>query len=459
MIVVELLIRGSVLFGAAGLATLLLRNRSAGVRHWVWTLAMAAALVLPLSSGRGPELLLPVLPAAGAVETGVPETAGGWVGDSELGTPLTSEPLASKDHGFGLAWWAFGLWLCGGILLLLRFSAGSVRAFRVLRRARPTSVESWLGSRGDWTLRGNRSIDLRISNEIEIPATLGLRGAVLMPESSWEWPSEQRWMALLHETTHVRRRDYVSHVVGRLARIVHWPNPLAWFAERRLLFEREAACDDAVLCTGVDRFEYGSHLLAVAGGSIRSRTRWAGLSLIMKSEIRTRLIGILSARTRVAAISRPARFGVLVSVAGVWLFASAAEPVRRTLSAEAEVPLQQVVSEPNYGALVGSWRLPVSDDASVDLSRTNVDVVFESENPAESRVELYVRGLNPNEREELLEELGFRFTISGRKSSNPDRTVTVVSQPLSSRWQDTVVTAVIWFPSDAVEGIPDPTRG
>src|SRR4029434_10138006 len=56
---------------------------------------------------------------------------------------------------------------------------------------------------------------------------------------------------LVHEWAHVQRRDDIGQLVPRLFWIVVGWHPAAWWFERQLEFEREAACDElAVSVTG-----------------------------------------------------------------------------------------------------------------------------------------------------------------------------------------------------------------
>ena len=56
---------------------------------------------------------------------------------------------------------------------------------------------------------------------------------------------------LLHELAHLRRRDPLWQLVAHCGLALHWFNPLAWFAVRRLRIEQERACDDFVLRAGI----------------------------------------------------------------------------------------------------------------------------------------------------------------------------------------------------------------
>lgn len=52
---------------------------------------------------------------------------------------------------------------------------------------------------------------------------------------------------LLHELTHVRRKDHMVLQLFTAAAVLHWFNPLAWLARRLMIQDMEAACDERVL--------------------------------------------------------------------------------------------------------------------------------------------------------------------------------------------------------------------
>jgi len=71
---------------------------------------------------------------------------------------------------------------------------------------------------------------------------------------------------LLHELAHVKRLDGLAQALAGLVAAVHWFNPLAWYALRRLEAECETACDAAVLARLPRRRRagYGHTLIEVA---------------------------------------------------------------------------------------------------------------------------------------------------------------------------------------------------
>jgi len=59
--------------------------------------------------------------------------------------------------------------------------------------------------------------------------------------------SQQRNYIVLHEQTHIRRRDHIVKFVAYLVLCLHWFNPLAWLAFLLMNADMEMACDEYVL--------------------------------------------------------------------------------------------------------------------------------------------------------------------------------------------------------------------
>ena len=100
---------------------------------------------------------------------------------------------------------------------------------------------------------------------------------------------------LLHELAHVRHRDTVAQLLAQITCALHWFNPLVWLAAGRLGVERERACDDLVLASGVRPSAYAGHLLEVVTGlSPACPTQSCGLAMARKSGLEGRLAAVLS---------------------------------------------------------------------------------------------------------------------------------------------------------------------
>src|SRR5205085_2684702 len=96
---------------------------------------------------------------------------------------------------------------------------------------------------------------------------------IVLPESLVTQASTERICHVLaHELAHLRRGDLWLNWLMVAARILHWFNPVAWWAFREMQTEREAACDELALATlgEPDRTAYAATIVELAASLIPS---------------------------------------------------------------------------------------------------------------------------------------------------------------------------------------------
>jgi bla regulator protein BlaR1 len=278
-LLLDVTVKGTLVLLATGAAVAALRGASAATRHAVWTMGMAGALLLPALSRLLPGWSVGLIPARG-----VPAGAAG----AAVGT-------AGIDLGGVLA----AGWVVGAAVVVASIALGRVRIWWITRRSAaldhgeiPALATALCGEIGI-----SRRVSIRLCPDRVMPMVWGvLRPVVLLPAEAADWPAELKRDVLLHELAHVRRHDYLNQLIARLACAVHWFNPLAWVAARRLRAERERACDDHVLGTGASACDYAEHLVAVARRLRPAGRGTPGLAMAGRSAFGERVAALLDSR-------------------------------------------------------------------------------------------------------------------------------------------------------------------
>jgi uncharacterized protein (TIGR03435 family) len=118
-----------------------------------------------------------------------------------------------------------------------------------------------------------RSVSLAVSDDSIEPAVFGiLRPVLLWPRQLTNRLHDDQIAAILeHELAHVRRRDNLSALVHAGVQVVFWFHPLVWWVGRRLVEEREHACDEAVLSRGSSPQVYAESILRTCWRSVQLR--------------------------------------------------------------------------------------------------------------------------------------------------------------------------------------------
>ena len=103
------------------------------------------------------------------------------------------------------------------------------------------------------------------STQVRSPAVVGLfHPTLILPESVRSRFSDvELRFIFLHELAHLKRGDLVAQSIVAILQILHWFNPVLWFAFRRMRADREPATDALVLSrTGeAQREPYGQVLI------------------------------------------------------------------------------------------------------------------------------------------------------------------------------------------------------
>ena len=74
-----------------------------------------------------------------------------------------------------------------------------------------------------------------------------LRPVIMIPETYVSHPDKDREFVLRHECQHLRQHDTRWLALAQGLLCLHWVNPLAWLALKRLRLAQEKACDEAVV--------------------------------------------------------------------------------------------------------------------------------------------------------------------------------------------------------------------
>ncbi len=291
LILASAVVKGTLVLLAASVAAWILRRRSAAARHLVWTAGSAALLALPVLSVALPAWRVPAAPSgAMAVFQVLSSThAGPAVSRPPVATGAAAPGIAATS-AIDLRPWVVLLWAAGAATGILQMVFACLALRRLRRNAKPFECEGLPEALGI-----AHPVDILEAGCTGMPMTFGLfRPTVLLPAGAAAWRPERQRVVLLHELAHVRRGDVATHLLARTALALYWWNPLAWFAWREFLKERERATDDLVLYAGERASDYAGHLLEVARTFQPSpTTAWAAIAMARRSQLEGRLIAIL----------------------------------------------------------------------------------------------------------------------------------------------------------------------
>ncbi|WP_260177976.1 M56 family metallopeptidase [Tunturibacter empetritectus] len=214
--VVSGLWQGVVLAACVGICLRLMPKMTAAIRFAVWTAVFAVLALLPLLHAYGMR-------------------AGGEA----------SGALVHVDVRWSFA--IAGLWLAVSLVRGVRLAISAVQLHGIWKRATPVKMGAGWGS--SLAAAGWRGVTLCTSMDVDRPSVIGFFSPrILIPLEVFERLSPvELEQIVLHEMGHLRRADDWMNLVQKIGLVLVPLNPVLLWIERRLCFERELACDDAVL--------------------------------------------------------------------------------------------------------------------------------------------------------------------------------------------------------------------
>jgi len=359
---------------AVWLMTLAMRRKRAEVRHGLW-LAASAKFLVPFSLLVGIGGPFSVLQHAATEQQPALYEAVSSVTQpfSEIGVAPVSVRAHESIFWTGLlAWWPEALamvWLVGTMAVLvvwyarLRKIAALMRRGEQLEDGREVEMLLRLARR----LRVRWRVGLVRSRATMEPGIFGVfRPVLLWPEGLSELLDDEHLETILaHETMHVRRYDNLTAAVHMAVEAGFWFHPLVWWMGRRMVEERERACDEAVVRLGNGPAIYAEGLLKACRFSVESSV--ACVAGVTGADLNKRIRSImkprveeLSAAGKLAlallgsvAVTGPVAYGIVhrVPVYGQLLIASGPKPSFAVATIKPAQPDEEKLGGMSYGTI------------------------------------------------------------------------------------------------------------
>src|SRR5579863_1448473 len=272
--------QSTVFAAAAGLLTLALRKNRAPVRYGLW-FAASVKFLIPFSllvtigshfEWRAAPVATPIQFSAVVDQISEPFAPG-------APAPVSAKKASAVVSGPTIL---LMVWLCGFATVIV----GWARQWWRVRRA----------------MRAATTLDLKLpiramsSPERLEPGVFGIfRPVLLVPEGIVDRLTPAQWQAILaHELCHVRRRDNLTAAIHMMVEAIFWFHPLVWWIGKRMVAERERACDEEVLLTAGDPEVYAEGILNVCKLYVESPL--ACVSGVTGSNLKKRIRAIMTER-------------------------------------------------------------------------------------------------------------------------------------------------------------------
>ena len=435
-------LKGILIMSLAGFAVWCLRRSSAATRHLAWFAAMTGLLALPLLTIVVPSWRIlphwtddsrtqpaiqttPLAPSVGTVSVNLPT-------ERIQSAPTSFHPVDGKAAPSDLTWsvCAFYVWLVGALVAFTPAVLGMFSLWQLRRNAIKVWDADWMDLLQQSSTRLNlrHRVTLLQSFERRMPMTWGwMSPKLLLPAEAAAWSPQRRRLVLLHELAHVRRRDFLTNLITQTACALHWFNPLAWLAAKRMRVEREQACDDLVLSSGSAAIDYAEELLDLAAHfQSRAFLNQVALPVARRTSLEGRLRAILDGGRNRAVTTRRTLAAVLAlltaivvpvaalrSVAAEPTAPQAEEPAASTNAVPAGKPAEAFTN--GETSISRSYQVEPAGKLVLEADRGNVEIAASDESQVKILIERSVTNGTDAENLKMLKAHQITITHEGNE--------------------------------------------
>jgi beta-lactamase regulating signal transducer with metallopeptidase domain len=257
------------------------------------------------------------IPAGSSIE--VPTLATQQSSAQHFSWPVSDSWVRDLDR---MGAWTGWIYLSIVAILLLQLLAKRLRLNLTLRNRQAPSAELLVIFGTLCREMQVRRCQLSLLAQLRSPATTGwFRPHVLLPmELVPRLTPDELGQILRHELIHVKRRDYFWDRLAALGCRILFFHPAVWLAYRRMRWERELACDQAVVENSWDsRLPYAECLTGLARWwFIAEKSSSSGIGFSSSSSLlATRIRELLREPRRVSIFEKGLRTGLIAAMFAV----------------------------------------------------------------------------------------------------------------------------------------------
>ena len=390
-------IKGFFVFAVMYFTILRMKKLSAEFRHLLWFFVICSFIILPFASVIIPSFDLQVLRVPAEME----EVH--RVFDSRLLPQLNYTAQTGVSLGVvsgvyesytlpGLHWTSVVLmvWVSGTLISLLRIIVGKMGLLCLTRKAALSKDKNCVSMlrRLSEEMGISQEIELRESSRCLTPFTCNVfRPVILLPSDICGWSRERLRVVLIHELAHIRRRDYLTQNISRVACAIFWFIPMLWVAYRKLQMEQERACDTWVINSGAEPADYADQIVEIVRYT-RGHIKLAGVpgTVGRRHLLEKRVRDILSFR-RDNIPNRAGHLGRIFMICTLCLL-----PLLLINPVTAEDSKSLIKREASVEEIYGRWINTAYDEdhlyscAKIVVNQTEICVYYNSSSPEYSYI-------------------------------------------------------------------------
>lgn len=269
------------------------------------------------------------------------------------------------------------VWALGLLFLAVQTLIANQRLYRVVRKSRAMIDPRVLAVLEDCKAELAAYVPLNViaTDVVDSPALIGfLRPRLLLPRHMVEALDEAELRQIfLHELAHFRRMDVFANWVMAAAQMIHWFNPLVWWAVYQMRGRQELACDHWVLQRTGQPQPYGRTMIKVLELSAGFKREPGMVGLLEDKRFMERRIRRIADFRRQRAFAAP--IGVILCLSLAFLSFTKAEQPRDAYGVLQQ--LQHAYNQKDFNRLMNLYHEDVvfqeQDETGLILSTSDKD--------------------------------------------------------------------------------------
>lgn len=277
------------------------------------------------------------------------------------------------------------VWLVGMLILSACIGISNIRFMRLIKKNRaytsPGFDELMAECKSAFHIRRNISV-IRVS-EINTAAVYGIfKPKLLISPHCFDVLSiQEKRHIILHELSHIKRKDTLTCLITTVLNVVHWFNPILWVALLLMRKDLEVMCDTNVLrkIGQSEKHSYATTLFTLIKISSTKNMRLVTALFMNKTSIKRRITMIARYKKRTPLYTALALLlTIVIAVTGCTTSVQdVAEETANTSEEQPQSTEQTGQDEQENGtsanALIGTYSVDFSDYADVESRVHNIE--------------------------------------------------------------------------------------
>lgn len=168
---------------------------------------------------------------------------------TEQPQPTLFERIAEYVKNINIYNALFVFWIAGVLVFAFRRMVISYSFKKRILNCKKIDEPSFIGvlERAKSQLGVKREVSIYECEYVDVPVLYGFLNPKILIPKSYKLGDEQLFFVLLHEASHIKRKDILKNHIWIFTKILYWFNPIVHISYKEYLEDVEISCDENVI--------------------------------------------------------------------------------------------------------------------------------------------------------------------------------------------------------------------